>query len=261
MPPRRPLPAFPRPRLLPSLVVIGTALLLFQIILNRAILGPVGLIGLMVPAIAVVRAVGGGPVGWPERVLAAIAVGMAVAVLAGVLTALSPRGLDASSVAVIELAVAAAAVLVVNRRAAPIAHRHRLAVGTLLRRRADGRAWTLAASGLVLALAGVAVASWAAASQQYGGYVQFWSEPATSTTAASVSVVNASGAPMSCDIAIERTGGGEILHAGVLAEGQGWSAPLPRASAGETAPWLLDLICSSPGASPVYRQLSVDPPA
>ena len=251
----------PRFGLPAGIMVAGAVILVLQVVFDRAVLGPLGLVGLVVPAIAVVRSIGRRGVGLPERVLATLTIAVVVAVLAGVLTAFSPRGLDASSVAVIELAVTVAAILVSSRRGGSVVRRRARPAKVEDRDQGPLDGWAVAGIGLILGLAGVEIAIWAAATQPSQGYIQFWSVPPTGSSAATVNVWNASGAPASCDVSIDRSGASQIIHGGTLADGQGWTAPLPSAAAGDTTPWHLYLECTSPGANPVYRQLLIDPPA
>jgi hypothetical protein len=250
---------------MPALIGIGLAILVGQLVLDEPIAGPLGLLGLLPAAIAIVRVLGGGSVSAPERALAVTAATLLVAVFAGIVTALSPRGLDATSVAAVELGVTVAAGVAGRLRQRPGAVGRPRRLGRWAIRFGDIRGsagpWALIAGGALLGLAGFGLATWSAATQDYGGFVQFWSLPASAGRAATVGIMNSSGRSLTCDVAIDRPGQGPFLtHAGLVADGQGWTADLPTAQPGETAPWQVYLECTSPDANPLYRLLKIDPP-
>jgi len=268
--PRREPP--PLPTSLPFWVAfVASAVLVAQLIIGRDPLGLVGLATLIVPGIALTAALGASGASRPERLLAAVSLSLALTVLTGVVAALSPQGLDARSVAVVELGILGASFLAwlvrrwENRRrtkrvAAPAANRaggtgrgHRL-VGV-----GAGTAG-LVVLGLLLGGAGYAVAARTAQTQDYGGFVQFWSTPPEPGRPPEVSVVNQTNFTLACSIEVARPGrGGASVFIDALAPGQPWVAQLPSADPGETAAWQLGLRCTG-APDPIERRLRIDPP-
>jgi hypothetical protein len=168
-------------------------------------------------------------------------------------------GLDSRTIAIVELAVLAAAWLAWTRRG-------RQGERDVPEQTAnDGRrppfgSILLAGIGVALAMSGVAVARLSAEQQAYGGFVQFWSLPASPTSGAVAGVRNATGATLECDVAIDRPDRtGLRLTPGSIAPGQTVVELLPQADADETAPWRLQLTCTGAG-DPITRQVSIEPP-
>jgi len=268
----------PRVRPLGLLVAVSMGALAAQLVLGRD-LGPLGLVVLLVPGFAIVEALRNGPLPWADRLLAGLTAAVVIAMAAGIGTALAPRGLDASSVAVVELGALVAAVLVpgfrrrrsaVEPEAAPVArpaHAHPApahpAPGARPERARVLRPASLAfvVLGLVLGGAGFAVATRAEATQDFGAFVQFWSLPSSPGHAALVGVRNATGESLTCVIAIDRPGQeGAVTNVPTLADGQTFSASLPSGQASEVAPWQLILHCTGTDGQAFDRQLAIDPP-
>src|SRR5439155_24935749 len=124
--------------------------------------------------------------GWPERLLSAAALVLVVSIFTGIIAALSPRGVDAATVAAVELVVLALAAVARlwrrprNRRAAagtdlPVprpARRPRLGIGR--------GSVAIVVLGVLLGAAGFAVATRSAQAQDVPEVLQFWSIPGPS---------------------------------------------------------------------------------
>jgi hypothetical protein len=261
------MPGRDRRRLgLAILVILAGVALAGQVIVGRDLVGPAGLLLLFAPAVALVAMLGGSARAWPGRLLAALALTVAWAVLAGIAAALSPRGLDARSVAAAELGVLVAAVIAGLVRGAR-RPRRRLEPSEPSAARPPRRVSAVAvgsvgliALGLGLAAAGYAIASEAAQTQGDAGFVQFWSTLGTTARAAQVGIANQSPQTLACSVTVTRQGRGTASVAiSPLAPGQSWLSGLPTADATETAPWQLDLSCSA-GTDQVRRHLIINPP-
>jgi hypothetical protein len=239
------------------LLVAALAAFAAQLAFDRPALGALGLLLLAVPGYAISRSIGPRPSSWPEILLVTLGATLAIMVVGGALAGLSPAGLDARTIAVVELVVLAAIA---------IAWLGRISRGRVGRRQPGGRrialgSLFLAGVGLVLAGAGVAVATRAAQDQQRPGFVQFWSLPARPSIGASVGVRNMSGVPLDCAVTIDRPDRlGLAWNAGRVAQGQTVLGLLPQAEADETAPWRLALSCTGAGDAPIERQVSIEPP-
>jgi hypothetical protein len=254
-------------RFWPVLVIIvaGTALAA-QMVLGRDVVGPFGLLVLPAPALALAAMLGAGRRAWPERLLVCLALVVALSVLAGILAALSPKGLDARSVAAIELGLLAAAVVIGIGRGADRARSR--SGSTRGRTPAPRGRFVVNISSVALVLGGVALggvayamATQAASAQADVGVVQFWSTPAGGGRPAQVGMANQTGGTLSCSVTITRRGHGTArVTISPLAPGQSWTSGLPSADASETALWQLDLACSG-APDQIQRHLLIDPPA
>jgi hypothetical protein len=241
---------------LPLLLLAGAIALSLQVALDRPVLGGLGLLLFVLPGYAIVRSTGPRPLAWPEVVLAVLGATLAITVLAGVVAGLLPSGLQAGSVAILELLLLAA-IAIIRLRGEGWEERswrqvrRPLAIGGIV----------LAGAGATLAAAGLGIAARAATEQAYPGFVQFWSLPPAGAAAASVGIRNLSGSPLSCGVAIDRPDRpGLTWQAGDLAPGQGVVGSLPRAEPGEAASWRLALTCVDPAGQAIERQLSILPP-
>jgi hypothetical protein len=284
---------------LASLIVVAGVVLVGQMVAGRDLIGPLGTLVLPVPALALAAMLGATRRAWPERLLTCLALIVALLVLAGIVAALSPRGLDARSVAAVELGLVAAAVVAwvglgadrsrdrSDTRAPASAGRQagasaaasagtRAGVSALssptardgTRRRRPSRprlvlgigSVALVLLGLVLGGAGYAIATQAAHAAADVGVVQFWSTPATTGREAQVGVGNQTGETLSCSVQITRRGHGTAkVTISPLAPGQSWSSGLPPADASETTLWQLDLTCTGDQGE-ITRRLLIDPP-
>jgi hypothetical protein len=248
------------------LIVVAGFALAVQIVLGRDLVGPFGLLVLLAPPLALATMLGAGRRAWPERLLVCLALAVALTVLAGILAALSPKGLDARSVAAVELGLLAAAIVV---GIGPGADRARRRPGsTKGRAPAPLRALVGNASSIALVLGGVALAgvayamaTQAANAQTAVGVVQFWSTPAAADRPAQVGMANRTADTLSCSVLITRRGHGTArVTISPLAPGQSWTSGLPPAEASETALWQLDLTCKG-APDQIQRRLLIDPPA
>lgn len=240
------------------LLVVALAAFALQLAFDQPVAGVLGLLLLAVPGYAISRTIGPRPSSWPEILLVTLGATLAIAVLGGTVAGLSPAGLDARTIAIVEVAVLAAIAIAWLRRVLrgriSLTGRlpgHRVALGSLF----------FAGLGLVLGGAGVVVATRAAQDQQRPGFVQFWSLPARPSIGASVGVRNLSGGPLACTVTIDRADRqGLEWNAGAVAQGQTVLGLLPPAEADETAPWRLELSCSGAGDAPIERQVTIEPP-
>lgn len=242
-----------------------SAVLVAQLLLGRQPLGLAGALVLLLTGVVLMAALGVSRISRVERILAAVSLGLASTVLVGVAAALSPQGLDARSVAVVELGLLAAAFLAWVVRGSggrrprvrstgdvgpPPAGRGIAGAGTVL----------LVGLGLALAAVGYGIATRAAHAQDYGGFVQFWSTPAASGRPAEVGIGNQTRDVLACAIEITRPAhGGASVLIDAIQPGQPRLAALPVADASETEPWQLTLRCSG-AAQPIERRLLIDPP-
>src|SRR5207248_9753836 len=135
---------------------------------GRPIGGPIAILVLAIPGVVLAEALGGARRPWPERILSAAAAVIVVSILAGVGTAISPRGLDASALAAVELLVVAVAAVTwlwrrprrKGRRRSP-AGRRRLRSSVPM----GGGSVAMVVLGMLLGAAGFAVATRAAQAQ------------------------------------------------------------------------------------------------
>jgi hypothetical protein len=248
----------PRGRIGPPLLISLTlGLLAIQLVTDQPPLGGLGLIQLLMPGFAISQALGPRLLGWPEVLLTTLGAALALAVLSGVIAALSPRGLDASSVAAVEIvamAVASTTWLV------------RLAGGDLRRVRPriivrPGSVLLLVA-GLGLGSAGFIVALRGEQSEAQTSFVQLWSLPPASGGAQSLGLRNATGVGIDCQAMILRPGEPTYdLPIGAVADGQSWLGQLPQREGSGPGLWQISVHCAGADGSIFDRRLNVDPPA
>jgi hypothetical protein len=265
-----------RRRRLAGAAIIAAAAIVFasQAVADRAILGIAVVPFLAVPGILLGEALGASTRPWAERILIDIVWLIAVAVLAGIVTALSPRGISASSVAAVELAVLAlAAVAWLRRRSAARRRRRRgraLTAWTARWRdaRLDGRMDTrievrsvaIVLLGVFLGAAGFAIATRSAEAQNVAEVVQFWSVPGADGHTV-LGVANDSTYALDCTITFIRPQfQPEAVRLGTLAPGQQWHGQPAPAEPAETAPWRLVLGCVTSSGEHVQRTLTIAPP-
>lgn len=241
----------------PWLLVLGAvAAFGLQLWLNQPVLGPLGLLLLAVPGYAVARTLGPRPLGWPEVLLVTLGAALALLVMVGTIAGLAPAGLSARSIAALEVTVLVTLAVALRGRTRrgelrPARPARRLALSSLL----------LAGVGLSLGAAGVAIATRAAQDQANPGFVQFWSVPPAGGSGATANIRNAFGVPIDCTVTIDRPGLDAVtLEAGTVVPGQTVAGALPAADPGETAPWRLSLECRDGTATPIERQLNIEPP-
>jgi hypothetical protein len=248
----------PRSRVAATLLILVTlGLLAVQLVTNQPALGGVGLVLLLVPGFVVSQALGPRPLGWPEGLLTTLGASLVLAVLAGIIAALLPHGLDASSVAAVELVAlsAASTIWLVRLMGHDVTWgRLRISVGpgSLL----------LVVVGLALGSAGFIVAVRGAQDQTYTSFVQLWSVPPTSGADQLLGVRNLTGIAVDCEAVILRPGQPEYdWHIGAVANGQSWLGPLPRRDGSSPGLWQISVHCAAPDGSTFDRRLSIDPPA
>jgi len=247
----------PRSRIASALIILlAVEVLAIQMVTNRPALGIVGLAFLAVPGFVISQAVGPRPLGWPQVLLTTLGMSIVLAVLIGIIVALSPHGLDASSVARVELvALVWAATIWLWRQV----RGERSSVHAPLR--VDHGSLLLIGLGLALACGGFLVASRAAQAQSYTGFVQFWSVPRGTGVDEILGVRNETGVALDCQVAIDRPDQPAYdWHIGAIDNGQDWLRPLPRIGATATGPWRISLRCAAPNGSTFDRRLSIDPP-
>ena len=248
----------PRGRIATTLIILlALGALAVQLVADHPALGVVSLILLAVPGFAITQALGPRPLSWPQVLLTTLGTSLVLAVLTGIIVAISAHGLDASSVAAVELVALSAAATIwlwrLRRREVNWARpRIRVGPGSLL----------LVVLGLALGSTGFVVATRAAQDQTYPGFVQFWSVPPTTGADALLGVRNATGLALDCQVAINRPDQlGYDWHIGAIDNGQTWLGQVPRTEVTDTRPWQISLHCAAPDGSTFDRRLSIDPPA
>jgi hypothetical protein len=239
------------------LVVVAAAGFTAQLIAGRPVLGPLGLVFLGVPGFVISQTVRPVPLSWPEVALVTLATTLITTILVGIVAALSPRGLSATTVAATELVPLALAAVVVARATPHRAVRARIQIrvrpGSVL------AVW----AGLTLALAGFFVAARAAETQQQQASVmQFWSVASATGGEPVLGLRNATGASLDCSIAVSRPKLPDIdLDVGAVDDGQSWSGSLPARDATDTSRWQISLHCDGADGLAIQRRLFVDPEA
>jgi hypothetical protein len=239
------------------LLVVAAAGFMVQLIAGRPVLGPLGLVLLGVPGFVISQTVRPVPLSWPEVALVTLATTLIMSILVGVVTALSPRGLNATTVAATELVGLAFAAVFFARSTPPRARRARIQIrvrpGSIL------AVW----AGLTLALAGFFVAARAAETQeQQTRVMQFWTLPSTTDGEPVLGLRNATGASVACSIAVSRPKLPEVdLPVGTVDDGQSWSGPLPARDVTDASRWQISLHCAGADGFAVERRLFVDPEA
>lgn len=240
-----------------TLIVVAAAGFTVQLIAGRPVLGPLGLVLLGVPGFVISRTVRPVPLSWPEVALVTLGTTLIMSILIGVVTALSPRGLNATTVAATELVWLAFAAVFFARSTPARAPRARVQIrvrpGSVL------AVW----AGLTLALAGFFVAARAAETQeQQTRVMQFWTVPSTPGGEPVLGLRNATGASVDCSIAVSRPKLPEIdLDVGTVDDGQSWSGPLPARDVTDASRWQISLHCDGADGFAVQRRLFVDPEA
>jgi hypothetical protein len=248
----------PRSRVAATLLILVTlGLLAVQLVTNQPALGGVGLVLLLVPGFVVSQALGPRPLGWPEGLLTTLGASLVLAVLAGIIAALMPRGLDASSVAAVELvAFSAVSTLWLLRLVGNNVHwaRPRISV--------EPASLLLVVGGLALGSAGFIVAVRGAQDQTHTSFVQLWSVPPLSGGSQVLGLRNVTGLALDCQVVIDRPALPEYdWHIGAIANGQSWLGQLPRPEGSNLGSWQISARCAAPDGSTFDRRLSIDPPA
>jgi len=247
------------------LTVLG---LIGQVLLDRSVLGAAGLATLAVPPILLATVLGRRRRRWPVRLLAALALTVALTVLMGVVAALSPHGLDAAAVAVLELVVLVLAFAVALSRGPRVAARRLSIIRHARRVPARGAPFTvrrgasiaLLIAGPILAAGGVAIAASAAAANQAGDFVQLWSVPAVAREPTEIGVTNRTSATLECGLTLRRSGRDTVgIQVPSLAPGQTWTDRLSPADPSDVARWALALSCTGE-TEELARFLLIDPP-
>lgn len=239
------------------IILLALGALAVQLVTDHPALGVVGLTLLAAPGFVISQALGPRRLGWPQVLLTTLGTSLALAVLAGIIVAISPHGLDASSVAAVELvALSAAATMwlwrLMRREVNWAPPRIRVGPGSLL----------LVVLGLALGSAGFVVATRAAQTQVNAGFVQFWSVPPRTGADELLGVRNATGLALDCQVAIDRPDQPEYdWHIGAIDNGQAWLGQLPRYEVTDKRPWQISLHCAAGDGSTFDRRLSIDPPA
>jgi hypothetical protein len=242
----------------PTLLILLTlGVLVVQLVTNRPAIGGSGLIVLLVPGFVASQALSPRPLSWPEVLLTTLGASFVLAVLAGIIAALLPYGLDASSVAAIELVAfsAVSTIWLLRLMGGNVGwSRPRISVrpGSLM----------LVVVGLVLGSAGFIVAVRGAQDQPQTSFVQLWSVPPPSGESQVLGLRNATGSAIDCQLLMDRAGQPEYdWHVSALANGQSWLGQLPRRDASSAGTWQISAHCTGPNGSTFDRRLSIDPPA
>jgi hypothetical protein len=239
------------------IILVSVGALVVQLLTNHPAIGPAGLVLLAVPGFVISQAITPRRLGWPHVLLTTLATSLVLAVLIGIMVAISPYGLDSSSVANVELVVLllAATIWLGNWERGQPSLSH-------VRIRVPPGPFFLIGLGLTLGGVGFFVATQAAQGQVSAGFVQLWSVPPRTGTDQLVGVRNATGAPLSCQVAIDRPGEPryewEIV---AIDDGQTWQRKLPENASADPRPWEISLLCASPQGSRFDRRLTIDPPA
>jgi hypothetical protein len=239
------------------LLVVAGAGFTAQLITGTPVLGPLGLLFLGVPGFVISQIVRPLPLSWPEVALVTLGTTVILTVLVGIVTALSPGGLDATSAAATELfalALTSTAFLARSTRnrakRAPI--RIQVAPGSIV----------AAALGLILAGSGFVLATRSAQTQLDASVMQFWTVASTPGGEPVLGLRNATGTSLNCSIAVSRPNQQEFhLDVGAVDDGQSWSGALPPRAVSDGSRWQIALQCSGDDGSDVQRRLFVDPAA
>jgi hypothetical protein len=243
------------------LLVVAAAGFSAQLITGRPVLGALGLLLLGVPGFVISQTARPLPVSWPEVALVTLGTTLILTILVGIVAALSPHGLDASGAAAVEL-VAVALAVVLWRSARLARSREGGARRAAIRIPRAPASVLVATVGLILAGSGFVVAARSAQTQEYGGFVQFWTVPSTTAGGALVGVRNATGSSIDCSISVIRPSQQPFdIPAGAVQDGQSWSGQLPPRDAGDISPWQLALRCVADDGSVVERRLFTEPAA
>lgn len=239
------------------LLVVAGAGFIAQLITGKPVLGPIGLLFLGVPGFVISQTIRPLPLSSPEVALVTLGTTVILTVLVGIVSAISPRGLDATSAAATELlAIALASWAFLARstrsraRRAPI--RIQVAPGSIL----------VATVGLILAGAGFLVATRSAQTQLTASVMQFWTVASAPGVGPVIGLRNATGTSLDCVIAVSRPDQQEFhLDIRAVENGQSWSGRLPPREVSDGSRWEAVLQCSGADGSDVQRRLFVDPAA
>lgn len=239
------------------LIVLAGAGFTAQLITGTHVLGPIGLLFLGVPGFVISQTVRPLPLSWPEVALVTLGTTVILTVLVGIVTALSPGGLDATSAAATELfALGLTSWAFVARstrsgaRRAP--SRIQVAPGSIL----------VATVGLILAASGFLLAVRSAQTQLDASVMQFWSVASTELGEPVLGLRNATGTTLDCSIAVSRPNQ-QVFHldVGTVDNGQTWSGALPPRDVSDGSRWQIALECTGDDGSDFQRRLFVDPAA
>jgi hypothetical protein len=239
------------------LLVVAAAGFTAQLIAGRPVLGPLGLLLLGVPGFVISQAARPVPLSWPEVALVTLGTTLITTILVGIVAALSPRGLNATTAAATELVPLALAAVLVARSTPNRARRARIQIR--VRPASVLAVW----AGLTLALAGFFVAARAAETQdQQTSVMQFWTVASATDGEPGLGLRNATGASLDCSITVSRPRLPEVdLDVGTVDDGQSWSGALPARDLADGSRWQISLHCDGPDGSAVQRRLFVDPAA
>lgn len=227
-----------------------------QLVAGGPVLGPLGLVLLGIPGFVISQTVRPVPLSWAEVTLVTLGTTLIGMVLVGVVAALTPRGLDAFSVAAAELVTVALAAACLVRSSPSGARRAPVRIHV--------RPGSILAVGIGLALAGagylVAMRS-AQVQQDQASVVQFWAV-ASATGEPQLGLRNATGTGLECSIAVSRPKLPEIdLAVGSVDNGASWTGSLPLRDATDTTRWQISLSCAGADGLAVQRRVFVDPVA
>lgn len=238
------------------LILLDLGMLIFQILTGQRIVAPLGLMHFVIPGFVFARAIEPRPLAWPQVLLTTLAATIILGVVTGIASSVGPQGLDAWSVACVQLVVLiAAAVVWFDRRIRrePIWRRSptRLTLGSAV----------FVSLGIAFGVVGVGIATRAARDAQSSAFVQFWSVP-DAASGDILGVRNESGMDLRCEITIDRPDRSALqVHVGVVGNSLSWAAPLPRAGGTGQGPWDISLRCEGPDGSTFERQLTIIPSA
>ena len=238
----------------PLLIVVAGVGFTAQLYAGAQVLGPMGLLLLGVPGFLISQADRPRPLSWPEVTLVTLGATLIITVIVGILSAMSPRGLDATSTAASELLVLGAASLafVVRSRGRAAQPRIRLRVAP--------RSIVAGAMGLILAGAGFVVATRSAQTQQDASVMQFWAVASTPGDEPTLGLRNATGTSVDCSIAVTRPDReGFDVAVGAVADGASWSGALPAREVSDTSNWQIALQCHGDDRLAIQRHLFVRP--
>lgn len=241
---------------IPVMLLFALTMFGIQLVTNRPVIGVAGLLLLAVPGFVLSQSFASRSSSWPEVALTTVGATLVLMVFVGVAAALSPHGLDSSSVAAIELwvlSVASILWLVRSRRELSTPARPRISIrpGSI----------ALVALGGLLGAAGFVVATRAAETQPHEGYVQFWSIPPAAGADALLGIENASGGPLDCKVTITLPNESKIeVNIGTVRDGESLIRMLPRSEANTKAQWDVSLHCGGLDGSTVERRLTINPP-
>jgi hypothetical protein len=240
------------------LLVVAGAGFTVQLVAGGPVLGPIGLLLLGVPGFVISQSVRPLPLSWPAIALVTLGSTVILTILVGIVSALSPHGLDATSAAATELvalALTSAAYVARSTRRGP--------TRAAIRIQAARGSIAAAAAGLVLAGVGFLVATQAALTQQQqASFVQFWTVASTTGGEPLLGLRNATGTNLDCSVAVSRPNRQVVnLAVGAVDDGQSWSGLLPPRDPSDVSRWQIALQCLGDDGSDVRRRLFVDPAA